>query len=84
MAIVAWLAVVTGTFIADPWYRATPPAGVDVNDRAVLGDYPRYLLLAQDKSAGWHNFGMEWKEHVAWLAPFLATASRSPATTAPS
>ena len=22
----------------------------------------------------WHKFGMEWKEHVAWLAPILATA----------
>ena len=22
----------------------------------------------------WHNFGMEWKEHIAWAAPFLATA----------
>ncbi|HEU5297943.1 MAG TPA: hypothetical protein VFW08_00480, partial [bacterium] len=22
----------------------------------------------------WHRFGMEWKEHVAWIAPILATA----------
>jgi len=22
----------------------------------------------------WHDFGMEWKEHVGWLVPFLATA----------
>jgi glucan phosphoethanolaminetransferase (alkaline phosphatase superfamily) len=22
----------------------------------------------------WHNFGMELKEHIAWAAPFLATA----------
>jgi hypothetical protein len=22
----------------------------------------------------WHFFGMEWKEHVAWLAPIAATA----------
>ena len=21
----------------------------------------------------WHTFGMEWKQHVAWLAPMLAT-----------
>ena len=71
-AIVAWATVLTGTFIAYPWYRATPPAGTDLKDPAALVDYPRSLLLAQEKTAGWHNFGMEWKEHVAWIAPFLA------------
>ena len=74
MAVVAWLTVITGTFIAYPWYRAKPPEGVDLKDAAALGEYPRYLLLAQEKTAEWHNFGMEWKEHVAWIAPFLATA----------
>jgi hypothetical protein len=73
MAIVAWLTVITGTFIAYPWYRARPPEPIPT-DPAQLGDFPRYLLLAQEKTAGWHEFGMEWKEHVAWLAPFLATA----------
>ena len=74
MAIVAWLTVITGTFIAYPWYRANPPEGIDRADPTQLSDYPRFLLLAQEKTAGWHNFGMEWKEHVAWMAPFLATA----------
>lgn len=74
MAIVAWLTVLTGTFIAYPWYRAKPPEGIDLKDPAALVDFPRYLLLAQEKTAGWHEFGMEWKEHVAWIAPFLATA----------
>ena len=74
MAIVSWLTVLTGTFIAYPWYRAAPPDGVDRTDPGALIDFPRYLLLAQEKTAGWHEFGMEWKEHVAWLAPFLATA----------
>ncbi len=23
----------------------------------------------------WHTFGMEWKEHVSWAAPILATAA---------
>ena len=23
----------------------------------------------------WHNFGMEWKEHIAWLAPLFATTA---------
>ena len=31
-------------------------------------------MLAEPHRAGWHTFGMEWKEHVAWLAPILATA----------
>jgi hypothetical protein len=26
-------------------------------------------------TADWHEFGMEWKEHVAWIAPMLATAA---------
>ncbi|MEO8229406.1 MAG: hypothetical protein ABI628_06545 [Chloroflexota bacterium] len=74
MAVVAWLTALSGTFIAYPWYRATPPTGTDVKDPAALVDFPRYLLLAQEKTAGWHHFGMEWKEHVAWISPFLATA----------
>ena len=36
--------------------------------------YPRYFLLSRPETAEWHKFGMEWKEHVAWLAPILATA----------
>ena len=69
MAIVAWLTVWTGTFIVYPWYRATPPEGT-----TDLAAYPRSLLLGNDVTAFWHTFGMEWKEHVAWLAPMLATA----------
>jgi hypothetical protein len=69
MAIVAWLTVITGTWIVYPWYRCKPPAGtVD------LTPFCRSLLLSKPTTAGWHTFGMEWKEHVAWLAPILATA----------
>jgi len=68
MAIAAWLTVITGTFIVYPWYRASPPAQAD------LTEYPRSYLLANPDLAAWHTFGMEWKEHVAWLAPILATA----------
>ena len=68
MAIVAWLTVITGTWIVYPWYRAKPPATAD------LRFFPRAYLLAEPQRAGWHTFGMEWKEHVAWMAPFLATA----------
>ena len=69
MAVVAWLTVATGTFFVYPWYRAKPPTGT-----TDLTGYPRYLLLAKPETAEWHKFGMEWKEHVAWLAPILATA----------
>jgi hypothetical protein len=68
MALAAWATVFTGTWIVYPWYRAKPPEGAD------LSDYPRYFLLDSPATAGWHTFGMEWKEHVAWIAPILATA----------
>ncbi len=71
MAIVAWLTVITGTYIVYPWYRAAPPQGTT---GPALQDFPRYFLLANPRLAEWHNFGMEWKEHVAWMAPMLATA----------
>jgi hypothetical protein len=69
MAIVAWAAVIVGTWIVYPWYRATPPEGT-----TDLTDFPRSLLLSSPTTADWHSFAMEWKEHVAWFAPFLATA----------
>lgn len=67
MAIAAWGTVITGTYFVYPWYRAAPPEGAN------LIDYPRYYLLANPGLAEWHTFGMEWKEHVAWFAPILAT-----------
>ena len=67
MAVVAWLTVYTGTYIVYPWYRAKPPEGAD------LTKYPRSFLKANEAIAAWHNFGMEWKEHVAWFSPILAT-----------
>jgi hypothetical protein len=62
MAVVAWLTVITGTWIVYPWYRESTP------------DSPRSQLLANPDTADWHEFGMEWKEHIAWLSPILATA----------
>jgi hypothetical protein len=67
MAIAAWGTVITGTYFVYPWYRAKPPEGAN------LIDYPRYYLLDNPHLAEWHTFGMEWKEHVAWFAPILAT-----------
>ena len=68
MAVVAWLLVITGTYVIYPWYRAAPPEGV-----ADLSAYPRSFLLADASISVLHSFGMEWKEHVAWFAPILAT-----------
>ena len=62
MAVIAWLTVITGTWIVYPWYRDAAPTSA------------KSLLLANPNLAGWHNFGMEWKEHIAWIAPMLATA----------
>ncbi|MBI5896975.1 MAG: hypothetical protein HZB24_13555 [Desulfobacterales bacterium] len=68
MAIASWLTVITGTYIVYPWYRAKPPEGV-----ANLLDYPRSYLLSVPDLVIFHTFGMEWKEHVAWFSPILAT-----------
>src|SRR3990170_868316 len=68
MAIIAWVTVITGTYVIYPWYRASPPEGAD------LTEYPRSFLLADPDKDLWHKFGMEWKEHVGWAAPILATA----------
>lgn len=68
MAIVSLLTVISGTYIVYPWYRATPPEGAD------LSLFPRSFLKADPNLSGWHTFGMEWKEHVAWFSPILAFA----------
>ncbi|MCL4454091.1 MAG: hypothetical protein M1369_04290 [Deinococcus sp.] len=68
IAVIAWATVISGTFIVYPWYRAKPPEGA-----TDLTEYPRYLLLADPSKAEWHKLGMEWKEHVGWLAPIAAT-----------
>jgi hypothetical protein len=67
MATGAWLTVLTGTWGVYAWYRATPPAG-----SSSLA-YPKAWLIGHAHLAGWHEFGMEWKEHIGWLAPILAT-----------
>lgn len=63
MAVASWGTVITGTWIVYPWYRAKVP------------DSPKSILLAKEETASWHEFGMEWKEHVAWLSPMLATVA---------
>ena len=68
MAVLAWLTVLSGAYVIYPWYRATPPEGT-----ANLAAFPQRLLLASPGTSGWHSIGMEWKEHVAWLAPIAIT-----------
>jgi hypothetical protein len=68
LAISVWGAVLTGAYFVYPWYRAVPPTGT-----TDLSAFPKFLLLANESTAQWHEFGMEWKEHVAFLAPIAAT-----------
>lgn len=60
-AAMAWLTVLSGTFVVYPWYRDGTASS------------PRAFLLASPGTAEWHAFGMEWKEHVGWLAAIAAT-----------
>jgi hypothetical protein len=68
MAALAWLAVLTGTYVIYPWYRAAAPAGT-----TQLAAFPQRLLMSSPSTIAWHSIGMEWKEHVAWLAPIAVT-----------
>jgi hypothetical protein len=67
VATISWATVITGTYIALPWYRAQPPNGGD------LLAYPQFLLLSRPETKSWHTFAAEWKEHVGWFAPVLMT-----------
>jgi hypothetical protein len=68
MAAASWTTVVTGTWLVYVWYRAEPPG-----DASTLA-FPKAWLLEHSNVSFWHEFGMEWKEHIGWLAPILATA----------
>jgi hypothetical protein len=69
LSLVAWVAVITGTYLVYPGYRAKPPEGV-----TNLAAYPQQFLQADPNLTFWHDFAMEWKEHIGWMTPFLATA----------
>jgi hypothetical protein len=74
MALLAWLTVSLGTFVIYPWYRAVPLSGITLSTPSSLAEYPKALLISNPQTADWHEFAMEWKEHIGWLAPILATA----------
>ncbi|HWC42093.1 MAG TPA: hypothetical protein VHK02_08910 [Actinomycetota bacterium] len=68
MAVVAWLASAVGTWFGYAGYRAKVPPGGDI------AMYPREYLLHSPQLAFWETFAMEWKVHIGWTTPFLATA----------
>ena len=83
MAVAAWATVITGTWIVYPWYReklagddlAAGCAGLQLPEPGKCS--PRDFLLSNvsGDTESWHTFGMEWKEHIAWIAPMLATVA---------
>jgi hypothetical protein len=69
-SVALWMAVLVGTYVVFPQYRATPPA-----DAASLAAYPRAMLLADPGTAWLHAYAMEIKEHMPWIAAMLTTAA---------
>lgn len=63
-----WAAVIVGTYVSFPPYRATPPEGM-----VDLAAYPRALIRSNPATAWLHSFAMETKEHLPWMAAMLAT-----------
>jgi hypothetical protein len=68
MVVLAWAAVLTGTYVIYPRYSAAPPSGT-----TDLSMFPQHLLMSSPTTIGGHSLGMEWKEHVAWFAPISIT-----------
>ena len=84
MAAAAWAAVISGTWIVYPWYRVKlAPVGENAYAGCAEAILPNATCSPRDflksnvsgNTETWHAFGMEWKEHVSWAAPILATAS---------
>lgn len=69
MTILAWLTDISGTFFSYAWFRAQPSGSAD------LAKFPQAYLLAHPQLAAWEDYGMEWKEHLAWFVPILLTAA---------
>ncbi|MEX2181752.1 MAG: hypothetical protein WD771_06895 [Gemmatimonadaceae bacterium] len=68
-AILLWFAVLGGTYLVFPLYRAAPPEGL-----TALAAFPRALLMSDPETRWLHAFAMEIKEHMPWIAAMLATA----------
>jgi uncharacterized membrane protein len=68
-AVLLWMAVLVGTYVNFPPYRATPPQGF-----TDLSRYPRSLIQSKPGTVWLHSFAMEVKEHMPWIAAMLSTA----------
>ncbi len=81
MALLAWATVLTGTWIVYPWYReklaGEGAAGCQGLQAPGPKCSPKDFLTSNvsGDTSDWHEFGMEWKEHIAWIAPMLASAA---------
>jgi len=73
VAVLAWLTDIIGSYVPYPWYRVRPE-WLGVKEPVDLTQFPRSFLLADPNLALWEDFGMEWKEHLSWIVPILATA----------
>jgi uncharacterized membrane protein len=67
-AVLLWAAVIVGTYVSFPPYRATPPEGL-----TDLSAYPRALIRSHPGTVWLHSFAMESKEHMPWIAAMLAS-----------
>lgn len=67
-SVLLWAAVLAGTYISFPDYRATPPEGL-----TDLSAYPRAMIRSKPGTAWLHSFAMECKEHMPWIAAMLTT-----------
>ncbi len=73
VAIFAWLTDIVGSYVPYPWYRVRPE-WLGLQGPVDLTQFPRSYLLANPNLAFWEDVGMEWKEHLSWIVPILATA----------
>lgn len=63
MVVVAWAAVIIGTWVIDPWYHLHQPGS------------PLLLLEARPSMNFWTDLVLEWKERISWTAALVATAA---------
>jgi hypothetical protein len=73
VAVLAWLTDIIGSYVPYPWYRVRPE-WLGLQGPVDLPQFPRSFLLASPNLAFWEDLGMEWKEHLGWIVPILATA----------
>jgi len=73
IVFLAWLTDIIGSYVPYPWYRVRPE-WLGAKEPLDLAQFPRSFLLANPNLAFWEDVGMEWKEHLGWIVPILATA----------